>query len=182
MALTPGPWIERPTFPGLVTESPLTPGRYEVLDKQLVRAHKDAFYTLGLERYYVHHSRMYPCDVCMSSDVEREKREVMETEKETRKARDKARKASSRRMRRDNDRAYIDTSRLAFCVSFLALRPRIKRVLLFLPRVPSCVAFLMTINPSIPRHVSHERKSRQRCSWCIVQLVNLKESQFLISR
>lgn len=66
MALTPGPWIE-PTFPGLVTESPLTPGRYEVLDKQLARAHKDAFYTLEPRRYYVHHSRVYSRDVCTSS-------------------------------------------------------------------------------------------------------------------
>lgn len=33
----PGPWIERRSR-GLVTESPLTSGRYEVLDKQLAQA------------------------------------------------------------------------------------------------------------------------------------------------
>ncbi|KYN20127.1 hypothetical protein ALC57_07417 [Trachymyrmex cornetzi] len=71
VALTSGPWIERPTFPGLVTESPLTPGRYEVLDKQLARAHKDAFYTLEPRQYYVHHSRVYPRDVCTSSYASR---------------------------------------------------------------------------------------------------------------
>lgn len=66
------------------------------------------------------------------------------------------RKASSLRMRRDNDKACIDTSsarqRLAFCVFFLALRPRINwHVLLFLPRVSPCVVFLTMINPSILR-------------------------------
>lgn len=114
VALTPGPWIERPTFPGLVTESPLTPGRYEVLDKQLARAHKDAFYTLEPRRYYVHHSRVYPRDVCTSSYASNDEKkrgrnrggEEEEARKRDKRVRDEARKASSRSMKRDN--AYID--------------------------------------------------------------------------
>ncbi|KYN00977.1 hypothetical protein ALC62_08203, partial [Cyphomyrmex costatus] len=123
VALTPGPWIEQPTFPGLVTESPLTPGRYEVLDKQLARAHKDAFYTLEPRQYYVHHSRVYPRDVCTSSyasnAMRKREEETAEAEgggvvkggggearKRDKRARDGARKAPSRSTKRDN--AYID--------------------------------------------------------------------------
>lgn len=106
--MTPGPWIERPTFPGLVTESPLTPGRYEVLDKQLAGAHKDAFYTLEPRQYYVHRSRVYSHDVCTSNYANDEEKKKEGAGRAVRKrgngrARDEARKASSRSMRRDND-------------------------------------------------------------------------------
>lgn len=78
------PWIERPTFPGLVTESPLTPGRYEVLDKQLARAGtKTRFIRSSLERgiTYLHRSRVCTRrDVCTSNyannDEEEEKKKT----------------------------------------------------------------------------------------------------------
>lgn len=95
----PGP-MDRTTdaFPGFVTESPLTPGRYEVLDKQLARAHKDAFYTLESRRYYVHHSRVYSRDVCTSSYASNdEKKTEREREKEGERGSQKKRQQESER-------------------------------------------------------------------------------------
>ncbi|KYM78992.1 hypothetical protein ALC53_10546 [Atta colombica] len=130
VALTPGPWIERPTFSGLVTESPLTPGRYEVLDKQLVRAHKDAFYTLEPRWYYVYHSRVYPrvytSNYASNDEKKRGRNRGGEEEEARKKDKREARKASSRSMKRDN--AYIDMPRarqriVSFPPSFFSHKP-----------------------------------------------------------
>jgi len=156
VALTPGPWIERPTFPGLVTESPLTPGRYEVLDKQLVRAHKDAFYTLEPRWYYVYHSRVYPrvCTSNYASNDEKKRGRNRGGEEEEARKKDKgvreARKASSRSMKRDN--AYIDMPSarqriVSFPSSFFSHKPTsysLSPLRTTLRRIPHT-----TINPSI---------------------------------
>ncbi|TGZ55178.1 Uncharacterized protein DBV15_10971 [Temnothorax longispinosus] len=117
VALTPGPWIERPTFPGLVTESPLTPGRYEVLDKQLgPSAQRRVLYARASARYYVHYSRVYSRDVCTSNyannderERKKEERAGEQSEKETTREREtKLGKHHRAEYEERQRRAYID--------------------------------------------------------------------------
>lgn len=127
----PGPWIERRSR-GLVTESPLTSGRYEVLDKQLAQARTKTRFirSPGLAGYYTQLSRG-PTNTYAGREgrTEAQKEENERGGQRWREGSEETTRWVRRNVEYESRRASLLSPR-ASC-----------HLLLFLYRVPPCAAF-----------------------------------------